>query len=42
MAKSSRRLRKWALILGPQKFKYLDNLEIANDKTPTTWSKREM
>lgn len=33
---------EWAKLLGPQELQYLDKLEIVTDKTPKTWSRREM
>jgi len=36
------RMAKWAKELGPQEFIYLDNLELLNEHTPTTWSRKEM
>lgn len=36
------RMAKWAKLLGPQDFRYLDRLEIGADKAPKTWSKKEM
>lgn len=36
------RMVRWAKDLGPQELNYLSDLEIVNDKTPTTWSRREM
>lgn len=32
----------WARKLGPQKFRYLDNLEVVTDKTPSTWVEKLM
>lgn len=32
----------WAKELGPQKFKYLDDLEIINEQTPASWVKKLM
>lgn len=31
---------KWAKELGPQKFKYLDNLELESNKLPITWKRK--
>lgn len=32
----------WAKKMGPQKFRYLDNLEIVTDETPSTWVEKLM
>lgn len=36
------RMAAWAKELGPQPLNYLDDLELVNDRAPTTWSKKEM
>lgn len=36
------KMAKWAKEIGPQELIYLEDLEIVTDKTPTTWSRREM
>jgi len=35
-----RKMIEWAKTRGPQKFKYLDSLEIENTKTPKLWKKK--
>lgn len=35
-----RKTIEWTKSLGPQRFRYLEELEIINDKTPETWIKR--
>lgn len=37
-----KRMADWAIQLGPQEFRYLDDLEITNNKTPKTWLNKEM
>lgn len=34
------RMAEWAKSQGPRPFRYLDNLELVNEKTPKTWSKQ--
>lgn len=36
------RMVEWAKTLGPQEFKYLDQLELTGDKIPETWLKKIM
>ena len=34
------RMVEWAKTMGPQKFHYLEDLEIVNEHTPETWKNR--
>jgi UDP-glucose 4-epimerase len=36
------RMAKWAKALGPQEMVYLGELEIVNEKTPTTWKEKAL
>lgn len=42
LAEGVKRMVEWAKKMGPQKFKYLENLEIITDKTPSTWVEKLM
>ena len=39
LAEGISKMVEWAKQVGPQKFVYLDKVEIVNEKIPTTWSK---
>lgn len=42
LAEGVKRMVAWAKEMGPQKFRYLDNLEIVTDETPSTWVEKLM
>lgn len=42
LSEGVKRMVAWAKKLGPQKFRYLDDLEIVTDETPTTWVEKLM
>lgn len=42
LAEGVRRMVAWAKKMGPQKFRYLDSLEIVTDETPSTWVEKLM
>lgn len=35
-----KKMIQWAKVIGPQKFKYMDDLEIVNEQTPSTWKEK--
>lgn len=37
LEKGLKEMIKWAKEMGPQKFRYVENLELVNDSTPKTW-----
>ncbi|OGH16047.1 MAG: hypothetical protein A3C30_00675 [Candidatus Levybacteria bacterium RIFCSPHIGHO2_02_FULL_40_18] len=42
LAEGIKKMVAWAKKLGPQKFRYLDDLEIVTDETPSTWVEKLM
>lgn len=40
LSEGIKRMMEWARMVGPQKFKYLDDLELVSKDTPRTWKKK--